>query len=184
MKPRDTSLKLKALLTLLTAGKIAVLILLATFTLPHAVSAESGSYDWTNEDEGVIEPPRAMMLGWNANEVPHNISVYYDVDGDGNADIAFAHTIIKMNTGVYCDADKLASDFYLVFSTCPNPHAADYYVTRQWILYRISRNGNGWKRLFMLIDELDTRRKTIISQCGQTARHQDPRGEGSRGCRN
>jgi len=146
----------------LTTRSAALLLLLA---LPVAVPAQSGFYNWTNKyDEGVIEPPRETALGWNVNEVPHNVTLYFDVNNDGRADIAFAHSIIAMNTGVYCDAPKKSvEEFYWVFSTCPSEHAADYYVTKQWILYRILQGG-GWKRLFMLIDEPSARHTTNISQ--------------------
>ena len=77
---------------------------IAAFTLFFALALPTAADD-------IIEPPLKMLVRWEANEVPTNLSLYYDVDGDNQADIAFAHPIISTNTGVNCKARVKEDDF-------------------------------------------------------------------------
>ncbi len=125
------------------ANNIAALLLLIALVLPSAASS------WGNKDS-VVEPPREMVVGWSVNEVPANVTVYYDVTGDGAADIVFAHPIVSMNAGVYCNAARKPGEGQLLFTTCPAEHAADYFVTQQWTLYKFV--GGNWSRVYQYIE--------------------------------
>jgi len=125
------------------ANNIAALLLLIALVLPSAASS------WDNEDS-MVEPPRDRVVGWSVNEIPANVTVYYDVTGDGVADLVFAHPIVSMNTGVYCNAAREPVKNQLLFTTCPVEHAADYFVTKQWTLYKFV--GGNWSRVYQYIE--------------------------------
>ena len=125
---------------------------------------------WTNET-GVIEPPKEMTLGWYVNEIPSNVTVYYDVNGDKQPDVVFAHPILFVNVGVYCDAKRVVDEQYWMFSTCPADHAADYFVTRQWTLYKFI--GGGWHRVFQHVDKDERDRTCSVQQDQQGTGNQD-----------
>ena len=138
-------------------------------------TALAGGDNWTSET-GVVEPPKEMTLGWNVNEVPSNVTVYYDVNGDKKPDVVFAHPILFVNIGVYCDVKRTVDEQYWMFSTCPADHAADYFVTRQWALYKFI--GGGWHRVFQHVDKYERDRTCRIQQDKQGAGNQDLQGEG------
>ena len=150
------------------ANNIAAHILILALALPGAVHA--GGDNWTNET-GVIEPPKEMILGWNVNEVPANVTVYYDVNGDKQPDVVFTHPILFVNIGVYCDAKRMVDKQYWMFTTCPADHAADYFVTRQWTLYKFI--GGGWHRVFQHVDKYERDRTCSIQQDKQGAGDQN-----------
>ena len=152
------------------ANNIAATILILALALPGAALA-----NWIN-DTGVIEPPKEMVLGWNVNEIPSNVTVYYDVNGDKQPDIVFTHPILFVNIGVYCDAKRPVDDGYWMFSTCPADHAADYFVTRQWTLYKFI--GGGWHRVFQHVDKYERDRTGGVQQDQQSAGNQDVQGAG------
>ena len=155
------------------ANNIAATLLILALALPGAVFA-GGNY-WIN-DMGVIEPPKEMTVGWNVNEVPANVTVYYDVNGDEKPDVVFAHPIVFVNLGVYCDAKRVVDEQYWMFSTCPAEHAADYFVTRQWTLYKFI--GGGWQRVFQYVDKYERERTRGIQQDQQGSWNQDIPGAG------
>jgi len=140
-----------------------------------ATKATAGLVGWTNET-GVIEPPKEMTLGWNVNEIPANVTVYYDVNGDKKPDVVFAHPILFVNIGVYCDVKRVVNDGYWMFSTCPADHAADYFVARQWALYKFI--GGAWHRVFQHVDKYERDRTCSVQQDQQGAGNQDVQGAG------
>jgi len=136
------------------ANNIAATLLILALALPGAALA-----GWTNET-GVVEPPKEMTVGWNVNEIPSNVTVYYDVNGDKQPDVVFAHPILFVNIGVYCDVKRVVDAGYWMFSTCPADHAADYFVTRQWTLYKFI--GGGWHRVFQHVDKYERERTCSV----------------------
>ena len=128
---------------------------IAAFTLFFALALPTAADD-------IIEPPLKMLVRWEANEVPTNLSLYYDVDGDNQADIAFAHPIISTNTGVSCKASVEEDEFYWVFSTCPAEHAVDYYVFKQWELFKYV--GGMWQRIYQFVDDYERTRTCGIRE--------------------
>jgi hypothetical protein len=147
------------------ANNIAATLLILALALPDAAFAE-----WSNK-EGVVEPPKEMTLGWRVNEIPSNVTVYYDVNGDKQPDVVFAHPIVFVNTGVYCDVKRTVDEQYWMFSTCPADHAADYFVTRQWALYKFI--GGGWQRVYEYVDKHERDRTCGIRQNKQSTGNQN-----------
>ena len=137
---------------------------IAAFTLFFALALPTAADD-------IIEPPLKMLVRWEANEVPTNLSLYYDVDGDNQADIAFAHPIISTNTGVNCKARVKEDDFYWVFSTCPAEHAVDYFVFKQWELFKYV--GGMWRRIYQFVDDYERTRTCSIREDEQMPWDQD-----------
>ena len=69
-----TRIRLKLLLTLL--------IIPSFFTGTSPLTAGQVYEQWLMEMPGFIEPPLRYMIGWNVNEVPRNVTIYYDLNGD------------------------------------------------------------------------------------------------------
>ena len=156
------------------ANNIAATILFIALALPltaHAV--------WQNNDTDVVEPIQEMTVGWNVNEIPANVTVYYDVNEDKQPDIVFAHPIVFVNIGVYCDAKRVVDARYWMFSTCPADHAADYFVTRQWTLYRFI--SGDWHRVYQYVDKDERDRTCGVQQDQQGAGDSDEARAGA-GC--
>ena len=151
-------------------NNIAATLLILALALPGAAFT-----DWSNK-AGVVEPPISMMLGWNVNEIPGNVTVYYDVNGDRKPDVVFAHPIMAMNSGVKCDAKKIDDEYYWIFTTCPADHAADYFVFKQWTLYKFI--GGGWHRVYQHVERNERDRTCRIRQDKQGAGNQDLQGAG------
>ena len=140
----------------LMVNNIAAHILILALVLPATVFAK-----WSNE-AGVVEPGLEMMLGWNVNEIPSNITIYYDVNGDQKPDVVFAHPIMATNIGVQCDVERVENEAYWVFSTCPADHAADYFIYRHWTLYKII--GERWQRVYQHVEQHERGRTCSIRQ--------------------
>ena len=147
----------------LTVNNIAAHLLILALVLPSAAFAE-----WSNK-AGVVEPPISMMLGWNANEIPGNVTIYYDVNGDKKPDVIFAHPIMAMSSGVACDAKKIKNEYYWVFTTCPADHAADYFIYKQWVLYKLM--GGSWQRIYQYVEQHERNRTCGIRQNKQSTGH-------------
>ena len=154
----------------LMVNNIAAHILILALALPGAALA-----DWTH-DEGVVEPPQEMILGWNVNEIPGNVTIYYDVNGDKKPDIVFAHSIRYMNSGVQCDAKKVGNEHYWIYTTCPADHAADYFIYKKWTLYKFI--GSGWKRVYQHVERNERDGTCRIQQDKQGSGNQDLQGAG------
>jgi len=53
--------------------------------------------EWFGPHPYIKEPAPKFISRWEINEVPRNVTVYYDVNGDGFHDIVFAHPIVAEN---------------------------------------------------------------------------------------
>jgi len=148
------------------ANNIAGLFLFIALALPFSAHALAGSLE-------IVEPPLDKHVGWMVNEIPANVTIYYDVDGDKKADIVFAHPILYTNNGVNCHARILANEYYWVFSTCPGDNATDYFVFKQWTLYKFM--GGQWQRVFQFIDKYGRFRTCRIQSSQQILGDQDIR---------
>lgn len=142
----------------LMGNNIAALTLFLALALPTAA------------DE-IMEPPLSMMVGWEVNEVPANLSIYYDTDGDKEADIAFAHPIMATNTGVHCGAKVEEDEFYWVISSCPQEHATDYFVFKQWVLFKYV--GEAWQAPFYSSKDYERTRTGGIREGKQVSWNQN-----------
>tara|TARA_R110002167_G_scaffold313223_1_gene518910 strand:+ start:179 stop:658 length:480 start_codon:yes stop_codon:yes gene_type:complete len=148
-------------------NNIAATLLILALAFPDTAFAK-----WSSE-LGVVEPPREMIVGWNVNEIPSNVTLYYDVDGDKRPDIAFAHPIMATDLGVNCEKESIQDESYWVFSTCPSDHAADYLIYKQWVLYKFI--GERWKRIYQHVEQHERDRTCSIRENKQRLGNQNYR---------
>ena len=96
--------------------------------------------EWFGENPFITEPPLEFVLDWKVNEVPRNITIYYDVNEDGFPDVVFAHPIVAENQAPACNTHRPEEDRHLMFTTCKTgaggPHT-DYFVEYQFSMFRI-----------------------------------------------
>ena len=93
--------------------------------------------EWYGEHPYIKEPAPKFIFRWEINEVPRNVTVYYDVNDDGFADIVFAHPIVAENYAPSCDKRRPEQDKHWLFTTCPNARSADYFVLFEYTMCRI-----------------------------------------------
>lgn len=93
--------------------------------------------EWYGEHPYIKEPAPKFIFRWEINEVPRNVTVYYDVNDDGFADIVFAHPIVAENHAPSCDKRRPEQDKHWLFTTCPNAKSADYFVLFEYTMFRI-----------------------------------------------
>ena len=140
-----TRIRLKLLLTLL--------IILSFCVGGGPLTAGQVYEQWRMEMPGFIEPPLRYMIGWNVNEVPRNVTIYYDLDGDKKPELVFAHPIIAENHAPKCDGRRRdEEEFHILLTTCPAPKAVDYFITRQYSMFRLL-NEKVWSRIFRMVDD-------------------------------
>ncbi len=147
----------------LMANNIAALTLFIALALPSLAANE------------VVEPPLEMLVNWEANEVPANLTLYYDTDGDKEADIAFAHPIMATNLGVSCNATVVEDEVYWVISSCPQEHATDYFVFKQWTLYKYV--GEAWQAPFNSSGDYERTGTGSIRESEQVSWNQNAEGD-------
>jgi len=104
------------------------------------------------ERPGFVEPPMKYMVGWNTNEVPRNITIYYDLNGDDVPEMVFAHPILFENWSPVCNGKRRDEEMYhLMLTTCPQPKAVDYFITKQYTMFRLLRQ-RVWNRVYRMVD--------------------------------
>lgn len=116
------------------------------------------NFVWQMQMPGMIEPGMHQMVGWKLEEIPRNATLYFDINGDGQADVVFAHPIIAQNNAAKCRSsnDNRFNDDYIVLSTCPSEKPFDYFVARQFTMFKLL-NENRWSRIFMMVDKKNAR---------------------------
>ena len=95
--------------------------------------------EWFGENPFITEPSLEFVLDWKVNEVPRNITIYYDVNQDGFPDVVFAHPIVAENQAPACGTHRDEESRHLMFTTCKigaGPHT-DYFVTHEHSMLRI-----------------------------------------------
>ncbi|SVE21440.1 uncharacterized protein METZ01_LOCUS474294 [marine metagenome] len=94
--------------------------------------------EWYGPHPYIKEPAPKFISRWEINEVPRNVTVYYDVNGDGFHDIVFAHPIVAENHAPACaKIPRPEQKHHWMFTTCPQNRAADYFVVREYTMFRI-----------------------------------------------
>ena len=93
--------------------------------------------EWFGENPFITEPNRKFISDWKINEVPRNVTVYYDVNGDGYNDLVFAHPIVAENQAPSCDKPRQEQATHWLFTTCPNNKPPDYFVVHKYSMFRI-----------------------------------------------
>lgn len=93
--------------------------------------------EWYGPHPYIKEPKRVYIFRWEINEVPRNVTVYYDVNDDGFADIVFAHPIVAENHSPACHLPRPEQAHHWLFTTCPNSKPADYFVIHEYTMFRI-----------------------------------------------
>jgi hypothetical protein len=133
---------------------IKTLTLFVLFLLAQPVYATQ--FHWMMESPGFIEPPMRYMIGWRVNEVPRNITIYYDLDGNGTPEIVFAHPIIAENHAPKCGAGiREEEQYHKLMTTCPSEHPVDYFITHQFSMFRLLSEER-WSRIFMMVKNVKT----------------------------
>ena len=132
---------------------LLIALIVPSFCTGTPLTAGQVYEQWRMEMPGFIEPPMKYMIGWNLNEVPRNATIYYDLDGDKRPELVFAHPIIAENHAPKCNGSKREEEeFHLLLSTCPSPHAVDYFITRQYSMFRLL-NEKVWSRIFRMVGD-------------------------------
>ena len=93
--------------------------------------------EWFGPHPYIKEPSPEFISRWEINEVPRNVTVYYDVNKDGFHDIVFAHPIVAENHAPSCDHPRPEQKYHWMFTTCPQARAADYFVVHEYTMFRI-----------------------------------------------
>ena len=93
--------------------------------------------EWYGPHPYITEPLLTLITKWEINEVPRNVTVYYDVNKDGFDDIVFAHPIVAEYHAPVCDKPRPEQAHHLLFTTCPNSKPADYFVIHEYTMFRI-----------------------------------------------
>lgn len=142
---RNTRIRLRPLLI--------ALIILSLAHCGKAAVAEEVYEQWKMEMPGFVEPPLKYMIGWNVNEVPRNVTIYYDLDGDDVPELVFAHPIVAENHAPKCGSGyREEEEYHTLLSTCPAEHAVDYFITKQYSMFRLLRE-KVWSRIFRMVTQ-------------------------------
>ena len=129
------------------------LIILNLATCGKAAVAEEVYEQWKMERPGFVEPPMKYMIGWNVNEIPGNVTIYYDLDRDDIPEIVFAHPILATNHAPKCDGGyREEEEYHTLLTTCPAPHAVDYFVTKGYSMFRLVKE-KVWSRIFRMVTQ-------------------------------
>jgi len=132
---------------------LIALIIPSLVACGEAVTATEVHEQWKMEMPGFVEPPMKYMIGWNANEVPRNVTIYYDLDGDKVPELVFAHPIIAENHAPKCNGGvREEEEYHALLTTCPSPHAVDYFITKQYSMFRLL-NEKVWSRIYRMVGE-------------------------------
>jgi len=90
------------------------------------------------------------ILDWIPEEVPRNVSIYVDLDGDNKADIIFANPLLQVLDYKLCDESEfkkklLRCENIQIYSDLikfiPYPSPKIYIVFKEWFLYRYIIDG-------------------------------------------
>lgn len=132
---------------------LIALIILSLATCGKAALAKDVYEQWKMERPGFVEPPMKYMIGWNVNEIPRNVTIYYDLDGDRIPEIVFAHPILAENHAPNCDGGyREEEEYHTLLTTCPAPHAVDYFVTKRYSMFRLLKE-KVWSRIFRMVTQ-------------------------------
>jgi hypothetical protein len=95
-------------------------------------------YEWKMFHEDMVEPPLSKMLGWGLDEIPRNVTIYYDLNSDGRADVVFSHPVIAYTRVKDCaiDGKNKIDKYYLTLTTCPSKDAYKYFATVSYTMFR------------------------------------------------
>ena len=141
---RNTRIRLKLLL---------IALIVPSFCTGGQLTASEVYEQWRMEMPGFIEPPMKYMIGWNLNEVPGNATIYYDLNGDKRPELVFAHPIIAVNPAPDCHGGVREQEQYnTLLTTCPSDNAVDYYVTKQYTMFRLLEE-KVWSRIFRMVGD-------------------------------
>ena len=93
-----------------------VVAIVALFLLTGAGNADVG------------ELPNQGQYKWEVEQVPNNVTVYWDYDVDGYADTVFACPVMGYGKLSTCDVRMEAGENNYLFTNCPSPNPI-YYLT-------------------------------------------------------
>ena len=96
-----------------------VVAVIALFLLTGANSADIG------------ELPEDGQYQWEVEQVPSNVTVYWDYDFDGYADTVFACPITGSGKLSTCNIKMETSKRDYLFTNCPSPEPLYYLTSRQ-----------------------------------------------------
>ena len=82
-----------------------------------------------NADIG--ELPKEGQYKWEVDQVPNNITVYWDYNLDGRADTVFACPITGSGRLSTCDIKMETGERDYLFTYCPSPEPLYYLTSRQ-----------------------------------------------------
>lgn len=132
---------------------LLALIILSLAHCGKAAVAEEVYEQWKMEMPGFVEPPMEYMIGWNVNEVPNNVTLYYDLNGDNIPELVFAHPIIAMNNAPTCNGGyREEEEYHTLLTTCPAEHAVDYFIAKQYSMFKLLRE-KVWSRIFRMVTQ-------------------------------
>ena len=77
------------------------------------------------------EPPRDYLVGWNVEELPGKVGLYYDLDGDGKGDLITAHNIIKVERIPKCTRHEFYEKTVTVGFHCDSRMPLVYTINRR-----------------------------------------------------
>ena len=90
------------------------------------------------------------ILDWIPEEVPRNVSIYVDLDGDNKADIIFANPLLQVLDYEFCNESEAKQGLLKcqtiqihsdLIKFVPYPSPKVYIVFKEWFLYRYIIDG-------------------------------------------
>ena len=87
--------------------------------LTGAVSADIG------------ELPKDGQFKFKVEQIPNNVTLYWDYNFDGHADTVFACPLAGYGKVSSCNVPLHAGDNNYIFTTCPSPDPIYYLTTRE-----------------------------------------------------
>lgn len=132
-----------------------LLITTSLLLVSCADSAYAGAkFRWEMLHEDMVEPPLSQLNGWRLEEIPRCATLYYDVTGDGLSDVVFAHPVIAQAKVQGCGSgnENRLDEFYLTLSTCPAEYPMNYFVTKQYTMFRLL-NDKVWSKVMQMVGQ-------------------------------
>jgi len=80
-------------------------------------------------DRYIGKLPKDGQFKFYVEQIPNNVTLYWDYDFNGEADTVFACPLVGYGRVSSCDVPLVAGDNNYIFTTCPSSNNPVYYLT-------------------------------------------------------
>ena len=82
-------------------------------------------------DRYIGELPKDGQVKFHVEQIPNNVTLYWDYDFNGHPDTVFACPLVGQGKISSCDVPLKAGDNNYIFTTCPSHYPIYFLTTRE-----------------------------------------------------